>query len=273
MPELPEVHTITNDLKKSIIGAQILDVKIDPQYKVIPDNNSFVKLVKGKKITGVSRIAKNILIELENTGILHFHLAMTGRILLRDKKTPDNWTRVVFLLKADNYSRILKFSDMRMFGKVGFYADLAGSNLLKKYGPDLIFATPDLDSFSKAIKNKKSSIKNVLLDQSVVAGLGNIYATEALFLAGIDPSRLSNTLSKDELQKLLTAAITVLNEGIAHRGSTLPDKMYVDIFGNPGSYQEHFKIYLKDKCPRCGSGVLNTKINGRSTYHCPSCQK
>lgn len=273
MPELPEVHTITNDLKKNIIGAQIIDIKIDPNYKVMPDNNSFVERVKGQKITGVSRIAKNILIELENTGVLHFHLAMTGRILLRDKKTPDNWTRVVFLLKTDNSSQILKFSDMRMFGKVGFFADLAGSNLAKKYGPDLISATPNPDSFAKAIKSKKSSIKNVLLDQSVIAGLGNIYATEALFLAGINPSRLSNTLSQDELQKLLTASLTVLNEGITHRGSTLPDKMYVDIFGNPGSYQDHFKIYLKDKCPRCGSNVLNTKINGRSTYHCPNCQK
>jgi formamidopyrimidine-DNA glycosylase len=272
VPELPEVHTITSDLKKSIIGAKIKDVKIDPKYKALPDNKTFVKALKGKTITNVTRIAKNILVEIDNMGVLHFHLAMTGRILLRDKDTTDSWTRVSFLLDIDGETKTLNFSDMRTFGKAGFFTDITASNLLQKYGPDLISAPPDLNSFAKAIKRRRSSIKNILLDQTVVAGLGNIYATEALFLAGIDPRKSSAELNETELNKLLESAINVLKEGITHRGSTLPDKMYVDVFGEGGKYQEHFKIFLKTQCPKCNGEVLNIKIGGRSTYFCPNCQ-
>ncbi len=273
MPELPEVHTIANDLNKHIKGAKIIDIKIAANYNVHPSNTEFLDKLKGKTIRNVKRIAKNILVEVEDMGFIHFHLAMTGRILLREGKTLDNWTRVAFLLEIEGNQKILKFTDMRMFGKTGFYRDITSSGLDTKYGPDLINNPPKLDEFIKAIKKRKTSIKNALLDQSVVAGLGNIYATDALFLAGINPERSTATLTESETEKLLNAALTVLNEGIKYRGSTLADKMYVDIFGNSGEYQNHFKIYSKDKCPNCGSKVSVKKINGRGTYFCPNCQK
>ena len=273
VPELPEVHTITNDLKKTLTGAKIVDIKIGPNYTARPDNNTFVKSIKGKQIVNVKRIAKNILIEMEKGALLHVHLAMTGRILLTDKESLDNWTRVSFKLDVANKHKFLKFTDVRKFGKIGFFPDITSTGLLTKYGPDLVSSPPTIESFAKSIKKKNSSIKTVLLDQKVVAGLGNIYATDALFLAGIDPSRNSRSLTEEELEKLLKAAISVLNEGIQHRGSTMPDKMYVDIFGKSGSYQEHFKMYLHSKCPKCGGNVINKKINGRGSYFCPNCQK
>jgi formamidopyrimidine-DNA glycosylase len=273
VPELPEVQTIINDLNKHLAGAKIVDIKIGNNYSARPDNQTFINALKGKKIRTVSRIAKNILLEIEQNGIMHIHLAMTGRILLTDKESPDNWTRVSFKLEIEGVHKYLKFTDVRKFGKIGFFSDITASGLLEKYGPDLVSAPPTLDMFAKAIRKRNSSIKTVLLDQKVVAGLGNIYATDALFIAGIDPTRNSKTLTDEELEKLLDAAKTVLKEGIEHRGSTMPDKMYVDVFGKSGKYQDHFKMYLKTICPSCGENVINKKINGRGSYYCPKCQK
>lgn len=273
VPELPEVHTIAQDLHKHLQGATIVKVMVGDNYAARPDNKTFIESVTGKKIISITRIAKNIIVNMAPQGIIHIHLAMTGRILLYDKHFPDNWTRVVFQLSTGKNEQFLHFTDVRKFGKIGFFADITKTGLHEKYGPDLITAPPTKDYFSMAIKKKNSSIKSVLLDQSVVAGLGNIYATDALFLAGIDPSRNSRSLTDDEIEKLLESAIFVLKEGIKHRGSTMPDKMYVDIFGKSGEYQDHFKMYLKTKCPNCGENVINKKINGRGSYYCPHCQK
>lgn len=273
MPELPEVHTIVKDLQEHIGGAIIVDVKIAKDYVVHPTNEIFLDNVKGKKISTVTRIAKNILLVLEENGVIHFHLAMTGRILLKDNKNSDSWTKVILLLDTAKGKRLLKFTDMRMFGKASFFADIATSGLTQKYGPDLISDTIQAQTFAKALKSKRTSIKNALLDQHLIAGLGNIYATDALFLAKIRPDRNTKEISDEEYATLLKASIQVLSEGIQHRGSTLPDKMYVDIFGNRGRYQEHFKIYLKDICPTCNHKTEVKKINGRSTYFCPLCQK
>ncbi len=270
MPELPEVHTIASDLKKHIAGHTILDVEPVGNYKISGD---YSKLINSE-ITNVTRIAKNIVIEtnLPDT-VLVIHLAMTGRVLVTEPLDySGEWVRVVFRLSKDTTVIPLIFSDMRMFGKVTVINREELEKLQNKYGIEPISPTATADKFFEALKSKNTIIKNALLDQSIVAGLGNIYASDAMFLAGIRPETMTKAINYEEASKLFETAKQVLKEGIEKRGSTLPDKMYVDIFGNEGKYQENFKIYMQKKCPTCKTGVVYKRIQGRGSYFCPKCQ-
>jgi formamidopyrimidine-DNA glycosylase len=269
VPELPEVHTITSDLKKTVLGFNIVSLNAQAGYKISGEPS----LVKDSEIRDIRRVAKNILVETDEYTVL-IHLAMTGRVLLLDKQEKGtNWVRAVFYLQKNAINKVMVFSDMRMFGKVAVLDKSEVEKLTQKYGPEPINTDLDTKTFLEVLKQKNTIIKNALLDQSIVAGLGNIYATEALFLSGIHPETPTKDIDYQSAEKLLTAARSVLNEGIEKRGSTLPDKMYVDIFGRPGKYQESFKIYMKSKCPTCFSEVQHIKIQGRGTYFCPECQQ
>ena len=270
---MPEVQTIVSDLNEHIRKWNINKVCIANGYKKIPDIEGFRKNTEGKTILAVERVGKNILIKLSSGNFIRIHLAMTGRILLRNLNTPeDRWTKVVFSLSKENVKKELKFTDPRMFGKTEV-VDSPGVDLLrKKYGPEPVGKVIKPEEFLKLIKSKKTNLKNFLLDQKKISGLGNIYATEALFLAKINPQTHTSKLGLKEAKNLLAAAEKVLSEGIANRGSTLIDRSYVDIFGKEGSHQNHFKIYMKKVCPRCSSKVSFIKLNGRGTYFCPNCQ-
>lgn len=274
MPELPEVHTISSDLNNNIKGYQIINIGIAENYLVYPNNAVFKKEVVGKHITEIERIAKNIIIKLDSEKSIGIHLAMTGRILLRDgEHSNDKWTKIIFKLKKGAEIKYLRFTDMRMFGKVAFYTQDEIQKLKSRYGQDILDSTLTPQKLFEILKSKKTSVKNILLDQEYISGLGNIYATDTLFLSKIHPETPTNLLTLYDAEKILENARTILNESIIDRGSTLPDKMYVDIFGNEGSYQKHFKIYLKNFCPKCGSKVKYIKVAGRGTYFCPECQK
>lgn len=274
MPELPEVHTITQDLLENIVGYTIRKCDITKNYIALPNNDFFINSILGKKIINVERISKNILVHLENNSIIHFHLAMTGQILLKESTeiSNKNWVKVILEIDKGTDTKFLFFSDMRMFGKIAIINEKDRNILLQKYGLEPIHEEITVDNFMKSIMSKRTPIKNALLDQKLVSGLGNIYATEALYLSGINPEMSTKNLTKPQATKLLEACKTVLLEGIEHRGSTLSDKKYVDIFGREGSHQNHFKIYSKSVCPICNTKVLNKKINGRSSYFCPVCQ-
>jgi formamidopyrimidine-DNA glycosylase len=159
-----------------------------------------------------------------------------------------------------------------MFGKIAAVGAKSIQNLIGKYGPEPINTVLTAEKFHEIIKSKKTNIKNVLLDQTVVSGLGNIYATDALFLAGINPGTNTANITLEKSKKLMEACREILLEGIKNRGSTLPDKAYVDIFGKEGKQQNFFRIYMKEKCPVCNSKVTFTKLNGRGTYYCTVCQ-
>jgi formamidopyrimidine-DNA glycosylase len=272
MPELPEVHTISSDLNQHISGFTITDVKVLGTYKVLPDQHAFFSGLKDQKILEVKRIAKNIVVLLDNEKALHIHLAMTGQVFVRDpKEKVPNWTRVVLRLSKNGASKIIYLTDMRMFGKIGVMDQKGLENLKNKYGPEpLDNITPS--DFLQRLQQKNTSVKNALLEQSLVSGLGNIYATDALFMAGIHPETPTKKLTLQTATKLLESSREILLEGIKHRGSTLDDKMYVDIFGKEGTHQKHFRIYGKSKCPNCGGDVEFKKIGGRGTYFCPVCQ-
>lgn len=273
MPELPEVFTIVSDLNKHIVGYKIDKCVIDDNYKkAFPNKEELAKRVTNKTIVEVERIAKNILIHLDDNSIIHIHLAMTGQVLLKEEYV-NKWLKVLFNISKDAESKMLMFNDMRMFGKVALINNNDKNELIKKYGPEPIDKNITADDFYKSIKSKRTNIKNALLDQKVVSGLGNIYATDTLFLAKVHPLTNTQDISKDQAQKLFTSARDVLLEGIKNRGSTLEDKKYVDIFENHGNHQNYFKIYSKKECPDCNKQVDFKKINGRGTYFCSNCQK
>ncbi len=274
MPELPEVHTISTDLNGKISGHTIIDVAIFGGYTALPNNSTLLKSVKGKKVTKVDRIAKNIRFHIEDKSYILIHLAMTGQVLIRDTKhKQDKFVRMIFTMESSkNETYHVKFCDMRMFGKVVAMEEHQIENFKLKYGPEPISAATTPEVFYKQIKSKRTNIKNALLDQSIVSGLGNIYATDALFKAGVNPYTQTQDINLETATRLLETSRQELLEGITHRGSTLDDKMYIDAFGNEGSHQNHFKIYSKVHCPSCSSDVVFSKLNGRGTYHCPVCQ-
>lgn len=273
MPELPEVHTISQDLNKHTVGYEITNIKISENYKIPNDVKKRLKLIIGKKITGSERIAKNIALKLSNGEYLVLHLAMTGRILLRSKKEEkDNWVKIVFELSKDDTTKYLKFCDMRQFGKVRVLNEEEIRVFSKKYGLDIVKDKIYPQTFLDTLKSKKTNIKNALMDQNIISGMGNIYVTDALFLAKINPKSSTQSLDLSNAKNLLESSIAIVNEGIKNRGSTLPDKMYVDIFGESGNHQNYFRIYGKKICPVCQSKVTFEKINGRGTYFCPTCQ-
>lgn len=273
MPEFPEVYTISQDLKKNIIGYKIKNIQVFKYYKLPSPINTKLKNTIGLKILDVENIAKNIVIKLSKDTYIVFHLAMTGRILLRESgHKDDNWVKIVLELERNDKILHLKFADMRQFGKVLVLNKQGVSTLANKYGLDPLEEKITPEKFLEQIKSKKTNIKNVLLDQKIISGVGNIYATDSLFLSRIHPKTSTQDITLEDATKLLKSTRQVLREGIKNRGSTLPDKMYVDIFGKEGHQQNHFKIYLKQKCPMCNSKVEFIKINGRGTYYCPTCQ-
>lgn len=271
MPELPEVHTITQDIKKHVVGTNIVNVTISQAYNALPQNDLFVASVQNTHIIDATRIGKNIILKLSNNSYLGFHLAMTGRILLRKVNYPkDKWLRVSFILKKNNKQYELRFCDMRMFGKVFLIPQNSIENFNDQYGPDPLNETLTPDAFHKILTSKNTNIKNVLLDQSLISGLGNAYATDALWLAKIHPETKTKDISLKHAQNLFTACKELLTEGIKHRGISMSD--YVDLFGKKGEQQKYFRIYKKEKCTRCNIKVSFKKLNGRGTYFCSNCQ-
>ena len=273
MPELPEVQTIVSDLNQHITGYQIVQILTAKGYLLHPTNILFGKSALNQEITGVTRVAKNILLELKNGRFIHFHLAMTGRILLRDPdQKSDNWVKLILKIQKGSFVKHLKFTDMRMFGKVGVLTPDEAEKLKQKYGPEPIDTKLTPKVFLQKLQSKNSTVKNVLLDQTIVSGLGNIYATDALFLAKLHPEKPTKLLTIFDAKNLLQSAKQLLQEAIQNRGSTLPDNMYIDIFGKPGFQQNHFRVYMKQACPLCSTKVEFIKIAGRGTYYCPKCQ-
>lgn len=273
MPELPEVFTVTKDLKENLLQKTIKEIDVEPEYKIRPNKKDFINKVKGKKVINIDRIAKNILIELDGGDCIRVHLAMSGQLRLFKKDTLSEipkWTRVNILLDTKEH---LLFIDMRKFGRFEWIPLENRKKLEKKYGLEPISEKYNIKDFQKTLKKKNTSIKNILMDQNLIAGLGNIYATEALYRSGIDPRKLSYDLNKKEIKKLYQETIAVLKEGISNRGTTLEDKKYVDLQGKEGNNFVNLKIYRKLKCETCGRKVEKVKIGQRNTYFCPNCQK
>ena len=291
MPELPEVETVRRGLSRLIEGLVITDISHD-NPKSFPNAEADVrKFLIGAEIVAVTRRAKVLLIELSTKYSLIIHLKMTGQMVYRDTRDgeksfgaghpnsslvgelPDKSTRVTFGLSDGAH---LYFNDQRKFGWVRLVptAEIPMIDFFKKVGPE-----PLSDDFSWQVmrerlrRRKNTNIKAALLDQSVIAGVGNIYADESLWGAKIHPATLVKNVSDNKVKALHKALRDVLQLSIDKGGST--DQHYVDAEGKRGKYLTFANVFRREgkPCPRCGSIIEKSRVAGRGTHTCPSCQK
>lgn len=283
MPELPEVETIRQDLNQVLVGKKILGVESDSPKQVQPSLAAVQKAVVGATIKKIERRAKLLQIFLDNGKILVVHLKLTGRLLLRKSGAPkDDWQHVIFKIK-DQKLKIkknleLRFCDLRKFGWIRLVEDEKElEKLLAEFGPEPLTPEFTLEKFREILSKWGRPIKLLLMEQKKIAGVGNIYANEALFLAGIAPHKRARDLAQKEpekVEKLYKALEQVLKEGIKYRGAS--DQAYLDAFGQKGKYQEHFRVYAQEgkPCPnKCGGTIKRMSLGGRGTFFCPKCQR
>ncbi len=271
MPELPEVETIKQDLQRLIVGKRILDIATDSPKQVKPNLKLVKKAIIGTTIKKVDRRAKLIQIFLSNGKTLIIHLKLTGRLLVRDKEDhQDKWQRVIIALSD---AKELRFCDLRKLG----WVKVVNSNQLLAISDQLGVEpfTPEftLENFSQVFKSSSRAVKLILMDQKKIAGIGNIYANDALFLARIDPRRPAKQLNNRAIEQLYKSIIKVLKAGIKYRGAS--ERHYLDALGQKGTYQDHFLTYQRDgqKCFHCQGKIKRFKLGGRGTFFCPGCQK
>lgn len=272
MPELPEVETIRTDLQKLIVNKKISGLSGDNPKQIQPSLGVVEKAIVGTKIIKVARRAKLLQIFLSNGKILIIHLKLTGRLLFRSaKQNSDQWTHVVI-----SFSDLteLRFADSRKFGWVKLIENEKDlDKILSGYGLEsLTDLTQEL--FKEILKKNSRAIKIILMDQTKISGIGNIYACEALFLAKIDPRRQAKSLSDKEAEILFKKIEEVLKLGLKYRGAS--DQYYLDAYGQKGEYQKHFLVYGKkgEDCPHsCGGKIQRIVVGGRGTFFCPGCQK
>ncbi len=270
MPELPEVETIVRDLQKNILGQSFENIITSDKTALNICEKEFNKL-KGAVLRDIKRHGKFLSLVFDNK-IITIHLRMTGRVLLRSKNSKkEKFERV--RLNFNNKSLI--FADIRRFGKIWLCSldNFQKETGICKLGFDALDDNFSFDYFEKNLKNKKGSIKKYLLAQNIVAGIGNIYADEILFLSGVQPMRQANSLSKAELKKIYKNIVPILNKAISNRGTSFSD--YVDANNKKGSNQEKLMVYGRGgkKCFICNSVLQKTRLEGRGTVYCKKCQK
>lgn len=269
MPELPEVQTVVTTLAPKAVGATIATVEIlRPDYVTPKGTDIRAKLV-GRSIRAIHRRGKRIIFSLDSGEGFLIHLGMTGRLTLEPAGAPRVLhTHVVLTLQGPSRERLeLHLRDPRRFGRFIWLGDDLGESGL---GPEPLTITPT--RLCKVLAASRRPIKSLLLDQTRLAGLGNIYADEALFLAGIHPLSPANAISEPAARRLCRAIKQVLRKAIRHRGSTLRD--YVDAEGGKGAFQLLHNVYDRagQPCRKCGRALERIVLGGRSTCFCPKCQ-
>jgi len=286
MPELPEVETIREDLSKLVIGKKIVDIEVRAKKIVQPHN--FSQILQGKKIIKIERRAKLLIFKISSGVILLVHLKMTGQLVYRAKngvigaigghpilqnlqELPNKFSHVIFTLADQSH---LFFNDVRKFGYLKIVDEEALEKVKKAYGIEPFTKDFTLKNFTAVILSRpKMKIKQLLLDQKLIAGLGNIYSDEACFYAGIQPQRPAGTLQKLEIKNLFLAIIKVLKKSLKYRGTS--SETYVDAYGRQGGFVPHLMVYgrVGEKCKKCSTKLVKLKIGGRTSIHCPHCQK
>jgi formamidopyrimidine-DNA glycosylase len=277
VPELPEVETIRRELDRDVVGKRIKTAQVSGTRTVRRQpKKQFITRVEGAKITGIDRKGKYLLLSLDSDDVIVIHLRMSGQLLrAANKDAPIKHTHVVLTFTQGGQ---LRFVDPRTFGEV-FVANRETLDEdfpeLAELGIDPVDEPISWTTFAHLLTAKPVKLKAFLMDQSQLAGIGNIYSDEILFAAGLRYDRMTDTLSSQEIRRLYRAVIETLHEAIKYGGSTLDDEQYVDLNGKPGEFQEHHKVYNREKqpCRRCRRNqVTKAKFAGRSTYFCEVCQ-
>lgn len=288
MPELPEVETVKRGLLKLIVGRKIKSVNSD-NLKSFPNSSSDVEsFLINSEVINVRRRAKVLMIDLSTKYTLVIHLKMTGQLVFIDMSErfgaghpndslvnglPDKSTRVE--MEFNDGSR-LYFNDQRKFGWVRLLPTIEVPNIdfMKRVGPEPLESDFTFEQFIERFRRRqKTSIKAALLDQTIIAGVGNIYADEALWGSRIHPARLVNSITDKEFKKLYEEVRYVMNLSIEKGGST--NRNYVNAEGKKGSYMDFARVFRREKLPclRCGTEILKIRVAGRGTHICPKCQQ
>lgn len=282
MPELPEVETIRLGLEKYLVGLKIesVDIRFSKIFQGDPQKTI------GATFKGVRRFGKVLSLDLSNGFSIVVHVKMTGQLIFRESKVSRvpkvsrvgdlpydvflyKHTHVIFHFKGESK---LFYNDIRKFGwiKIVDSSKLMDERFIKSLGIDALKMTQG--DIAKLLHNKTTKIKILLMDQTKIAGVGNIYANEALFLAGINPTRKAMTLTQEESRRLLVGLGEVLRLGLKYGGSS--ENTYVNALGEKGSYQEHSLVYgkLGKLCSKCGTKIKRFTLGGRGTFFCEKCQ-
>lgn len=271
MPELPEVETVVRGLRSPLIGRTALDMICTQPSVIRPaDPAAFRARLAGQRFTAIERRAKYIVCRLSGGDVLVVHLKMTGRLYVTEDAAvhdSDRWAHLVIQLDGGWQ---LRFSDMRRFGFAALAADLA--EVTPSLGPEPLSDDFTLAGFRAALKGRHRAIKALLLDQAFLAGVGNIYADEALFRAQIHPLRPADRLTRASAERLYAAIREVLQAGIEREGASV--NWYRKPDGTQGSAQMYFDAYDRagQPCTRCGAPIVKIRVAQRGTHYCPHCQ-
>ncbi len=287
MPELPEVETVRLQLLHRVKGKEMVKVEVE-NPKTTGNNNKFQNLLVGKRISHIDRIGKLLIFSFtrETDFFLLAHLKMTGQFFFVDKTgisggghsvtkndisgLPNKHTRLIFHFKDKS---TLYFNDMRKFGYVKIATAEGVTSARARFGQEPISDDFDLIAFTNKLKTRQTSVKAFLLNQSLVAGLGNIYVDEALFLAGVHPARRASTITQKEASAIAKHSSVVMKKSIAVGGTTF--QHFADTGGQAGNYTNYLKVFGKQNtpCPKCKSTIQKIRVAGRGTHYCPTCQK
>jgi len=275
MPELPEVQTIVTGLNEILKGKTITNTYIyDDMVIGYPDKKQFIEKSKDKKIMSISRRGKYIIVNFDNNQYrLVIHLRMSGKLLYKERQEGrEKHTHVVFEF---NDNTDLRFNNVRKFGRLYFIEDDKFENAgnIDNLGLEPLSDKFSLRLLKEMLDKRKGMIKPLLMNQEFIAGIGNIYADEALFLAKIRPDRKANNLKEKEIKALYKQLRKILRKGIKMGGTSISD--YVNALGETGKFQKELNVYQREgqKCKICGEEIQKKKISGRSTRFCPNCQK
>lgn len=275
MPELPEVRTFINQLKKEkVINQKIIDVNfIDDKVLKNSNQNQFKKFIIGEKIIDIDQIGKLIYISLSHDKYLTIHLRMEGKLFFIDANIKPNKFTMVEMLCG---KKKLVFIDFRKFGTFYIYKsknEFLESDEVSKMGLQPFDKKLTADYLMTCFKNKKQAIKTVLLDQTIIAGIGNIYADEILFACKINPQRKAELLTKKDCQKIIDSCRKIMEAAISHSGTTVSSFAFAP--NHTGSFQKYLMVHTQENqpCKICKTPIKKIKVNGRGTYYCPKCQK
>jgi len=292
MPELPEVETMVRGLNQKVKGRRVADVWLGAKQilKRPASAAKFRRDLKGQRLVAFRRAGKNILVELDNGSLLVIHPKMSGNILVGrwqrqgkvwqpegDEILTDRANRFLRLIFFLDNGEMLGLSDLRKFAKVILASKEEAKNLreLNSLGPDPILGKIGFAEFKKRLTRSRRTIKQVLLDQTVVAGIGNIYADEILWTAKVYPFKTARRLKEGELKRLYLAMPKILKEALRWRGTSAKDELFRDPSGRRGDYFARRRVYQREglACWRCARPIVRRKIVGRSTHFCPHCQR
>lgn len=270
MPELPEVETVRSVLDSKLKNLVIKDIKIKYDNIINGDIDSFKKNIINKRIIGLSRLGKFLIFNFDEGNMIS-HLRMEGKYFYSKDDLDNKHVHVIFYLDNGYY---LYYQDVRKFGKMEYKSndDLYKEEPLSSVGIDPILNKKiDYRFIYDKIVSRNVAIKATLLDQSIIAGLGNIYVDEVLFLSKVNPHRPSNKVTFDEVKAICDNTQNILSMAIKYKGTTI--KSYTSELGVEGEFQNFLKVHTKTICPICNTKLTKDKVNGRSTYYCTNCER